>query len=181
MSSVPKSKRGKTELEADRHLYALRDEITELTILDFGFSEKKYEEKIEKFRKAHEHSEQCEEIVARRRKKLENFKERFIDKEADVVLNMLRKIQTEYSTANSIYPSDTPARLKEYIQRRLHMNLAISGCEVLIQELQYIGRVLPVDFNHYENLTDKIEVQKALFRGMRKADNRFLKKKQGTL
>ena len=68
MSSVPKSRRGETGLEADHHLYALREEITELILLDFGYSTEKYNEKIERFRKAHEHSEHCEEIVARKKK-----------------------------------------------------------------------------------------------------------------
>ena len=39
--SVPVSKRGETGLEADHHLHALRDEITDFILLDFGYSKEK--------------------------------------------------------------------------------------------------------------------------------------------
>ena len=178
MSSVPVSRRGETGLEADHHLYALREEVTELILLDFGFSKEKYSEKIEKFRKAHEHSEHCDAIVARRKKKMDSFEEWFIDREADVILEMTRKIQTEFTMANSIYPSDTPARIGEYCARRTHMNEAISTCYALMQELQYIGRTLPIDLNRFESAAASIQKQISLLKGIRKADNRFLKPKK---
>ena len=44
--SVPVSKRGETGLEADHHLHALRDEITDFILLDFGYSKEKNNEKM---------------------------------------------------------------------------------------------------------------------------------------
>ena len=52
MSSTPKSQRSPTKFEAEHHFFALRDSVTELALQDFGFSEKKYLAKIEKFRES---------------------------------------------------------------------------------------------------------------------------------
>ena len=175
--SVPVSKRGETGLEADHHLHALRDEITDFILLDFGYSKEKNNEKIERFRKSHEYSEHCDAIVARRKKKAESFEEWFIDREADALLEMMRKIQVGYTIGNSIYPSDTPAKVMEYRERRRHMNEAISTCYALMQEIQYIGRILPVDLNRFETITESILKQIALIKGIRKADNRFIRNK----
>lgn len=175
--SVPVSKRGETGLEADHHLHALRDEITDFILLDFGYSKEKNNEKIERFRKSHEYSEHCDAIVARRKKKAESFEEWFIDREADALLEMMRKIQVEYTIGNSIYPSNTPAKVMEYRERRRHMNEAISTCYALMQEIQYIGRILPVDLNRFETITESILKQIALIKGIRKADNRFIRNK----
>ncbi|MBQ7615679.1 MAG: hypothetical protein IJU77_11585 [Butyrivibrio sp.] len=175
MSDVPKSQRSETDFEADHHIIRLRHDITEFILLDFGFSKEKNEKEIERFRKMHEYSSNCDEIVSRRRKKAESFDEWFIDLEAEAVLRMLRTIQTEYTIANEIYPSDTPARTMEYCERRKHMNNAITMCYALIAEIKYIGRTLPVDFNRYETITDSIEKEIALLKGIRKADNRFIR------
>ncbi len=185
MSDVPKSKRSETDFEADHHIIELRQDVTELILLDFGFSKEKNEEKIERFRKMHEYSKSCDEIVSRRRKKADSFDEWFIDLEAEEVMRMMRYIHTEYTMANEIYPSDTPARTMEYCERRRHMNNAITMCYAMITEIKYIGRVLPVDFNRFETITQSIEKEIALLKGVRKADNRFLrpkkKRKEGSL
>jgi hypothetical protein len=46
MSSVPKSKRSPTKFEAEHHFYILRDSITELMLMDFGFSEENIMQKL---------------------------------------------------------------------------------------------------------------------------------------
>ena len=43
----------------------------------------------------------------------------------DEYLQLLRNIEREFTTGNSIYPSDTPARLLEFLTRRQHINRAI--------------------------------------------------------
>ncbi len=175
MANVPKSKREKTDFQTEHDLYALRDEITELVLQDFGFSAERYLKEIERYRKMHEHSEKCEEVVARKKKRLDSFLKWFVDKEADTVLDMLRDLQMEFSMGNSIHPSDTPARIAEYCQRRKHMNEAIGKCHALEQELNYIARTMPVDKNKYERLTGLVKHQEAMIKGVRKADNRFIK------
>ena len=179
MSNVPKSKRKPTKFEAWHHFFKLRTEVTALMLNDFGFSYEKYMAQIEKYRNAYKQMANCEEIVARRKKKADSFYRWFVDKECDAVLELLRKIQTEFTIANSIYPSDTPARMLEYCERRKHMNEAIAACYALKQEMQYVISTLPVDINKYKHYSQLLEEQILLYKGVRTADNRFLKPKGG--
>ena len=173
--SVPKGKRRQSRFEAQHHYYKLRDEVTLLMLRDFGFSPEKYQETIEWYRRCHESAEDIDEVVARYEKKAESFNKWFIDRECDAVLEMLRNIETEFTQGNSIYPSDTPAKLLEFLVRRHHMNNAIAGCYALKQEINYVIRTLPVDINKYDKFAKAIDQQVALFKGVRKADNRLIK------
>ena len=170
--SVPKGKQRPSRFEAAHHFYEVRREITTLIILDFGFSEEKYQKNIEKYRQAHAHSENVDEIVARYEKKCQNFKARFINREADAVLELLRNIETEFSIGNSINISETPAKLIEFIARRIHINRAIGYCYALKQELNYTIRTLPVDINKYERFAGLIDKQIGLYKGVRHGDNK---------
>ena len=58
------------------------------------------------------------------------------------------------------------------------MNEAIGSCYMLKQEIQYIIRTLPVDMNKYERFDESINHQIKLYKGVRQADNRFLKMKK---
>ena len=177
MSSTPKSQRSPTKFEAEHHFFALRDSVTELALQDFGFSEKKYLTKIEKFRESHKTATNVDEVVDRYKKKCDSFNRWFIDEECKAILDMLRKISIEFTIANSIYPSQSASRISEYCQRRHHLNEAIATCYALKQEIQYVIRTLPVDLNKYKTYDKEINIQIALYKGVRKADNRFLKEK----
>lgn len=179
--SVPKGRRQESRFEAQHHYYRLRSDVTTLILQDFGFSEEKYLENIEYYRTAHSQADNVEEVVARWQKKSESFTRWFIDCEAAAVLDILRSIEREFTTGNSIYPSDTPARLMEFLMRRWHINRAIGYCYTLKQELNYIIRTLPVDLNKYERFAEAIDKQIALYKGVRQSDNRLIKpKKNGT-
>lgn len=174
--SVPKGRRKQSRFEAQHHFYKLRDEVTLLMLQDFGFSPEKYQDTIEYYRRCHEAADNVDEIVARYEKKNEAFNKWFIDKECDAVLNILRNIESEFTQGNSTFPSDTPARLLEFVTRRYHMNNAIAECYVLKQELNYIIRTLPVDKNKFKRFGEAIDKQISLYKGVRQSDNRFLKK-----
>lgn len=68
------------------------------------------------------------------RKKCEGFKVWYVDEEGRAILDLMRSIQTEFSVANSVFPSRTHAKLLEFLQRRWHMNRAIGYCYALKQE-----------------------------------------------
>ena len=178
MMSVPKGKRRQSRFEAQHHYYKLRDEVTLLMLRDFGFSPEKYQETIEWYRRCHESAEDVDEVVARYEKKAESFNKWFIDRECDAVLETLRNIETEFTQGNSIYPSDTPAKLLEFLVRRHHMNNAIAGCYALKQEINYVIRTLPVDKNKFERFGESIDKQIALYKGVRQSDNRFLRERK---
>ena len=174
---VPKGRRKESRFEAQHHYFRLRSEITTLMLLDFGFSEEKYRKGIERYREAHQAASNVDEVVARYEKKCESFKKWFIDKECDAVLEILRRIECEFTAGNSIYPSETPAKIMEFCERRKHVDEAIAQCYVLKQELNYIIRALPVDLNKYERFAVEIDKQIALYKGVRQSDNRLLKQK----
>lgn len=175
--SVPKGKRKESKFEAQHHFYRLRAEVTNLMLLDFGFSEEKYRKHIERYRETHAQAENVEEVVARYQKKCDSFKQWFIDRECDAVLEILRRIECEFTIGNSIYPSETPAKIMEFCERRKHIDEAVAQCYVLKQELQYIISSLPVNINKYERLSVEIDRQIALYKGVRQSDNRLLKQK----
>ncbi len=176
--SVPKGKRKESKFEAQHHFYRLRADITNLMLLDFGFSEEKYRKSIERYRETHANAENVDEVVARYQKKCDSFKKWFIDRECSAVLEALQRIGSEFTIGNSIYPSETPAKVMEFCERRKHMDEAIAQCYVLKQELQYIISTLPVDINKYERVAVEIDRQIALYKGVRQSDNRLLKQKQ---
>lgn len=175
MSGVPKSRRSESPFEAHHQLIKLRKSITELLFNKFGFSEEKYKKQIDHYYESHKTNSNIDEIMERYNKRLSNYVGWFIDKERDAVMDMIRKIESEFVFGNSIYISDTPAKEDEFRERRTHINAAISGCYVLKHEIQYIIMSLPVDINKYKTYAENLEKQIALFKGVRKADNKRLR------
>ena len=173
--SVPKSRRKESKFEASHQLFNLRDEVTRLVLYDFGFSAKKYRTQIDKFREWHKNDPNLEEQVASMQQRCESFEKWFIDEEGRAILDLVRRIEEEFTVGNSIYPSETPARLMEFLIRRRHINKAIGLCYALKQEIHYVIRTLPVDINKYDKFAKAIDQQVALFKGVRKADNRLIK------
>lgn len=178
--SVPKSKRNESDFETQHNLKKIRDEVTFLMMNNFGYSDYQFQKQIDAFKSKQPWGEdKTNEIVDRWIQKRKMVNEWFIEKERDAVIDILRQMQTEFSIANSIYPSpDTIAQYSEYIERRLHMDKAIGYCFTLITELQYIKDSIPADLNLYDGLIAMIEKQVNLFKGVRQSDNRFLKDKK---
>ena len=173
--SVPKGRRQESRFEAQHNFYKVRGEVTALVLNDFGFSEEKYRKKMEKYRAAHSKDTNIDDIVARWERKNEAFKKWYIDEEGRAVLDIMREIEKAFTTGNSIFPSETPAKVLEFLVRRWYMNRAIGLCYALKQELNYIIRTLPVDINKYERFAEMIDRQIALYKGVRQADNRLIK------
>jgi len=176
--SVPAGRRKESKFEAWHHFYKLRKEVTILMLLDFGFSPEKYDKQVEKYRHDHANCENVDEVVSRWKKKAENFSAWYIDEECKAILDILREIQKEFTIANSIFPSETDAKISEYCERRKHLNEAIGLCFALKQEIQAVIEALPVDINKYKRFVNLADEQIALFKGIRKSDNRFLKPKE---
>ena len=134
---------------------------------------------IERYRECHAGTDNVDEVVARYEKKCETFNRRFIDQEGDRVISLLSEISREFTMGNSVYPSETPAKIVEFVIRRYHMNRAIGLCYALKQEINFIFETLPVNLDKAERFDDAINEQIRLYKGVRQADNRFLKKKEG--
>jgi len=169
--SVQKGKRKPSPFEVFHHLTKLRKEITELLLRDFGYSQKKAQNRLEhKFGKPYEKlTDEEKEIYDRIKKRYESFENWFVANERDVIVDCLREITKEVYIANSIYPTCE----EELNARRLHQDEAIGQCYRLIQELQYSIETLPVDVNTYTRFGTMIKEQIDLIKGWRKSDNRF--------
>ena len=144
---------------------------------DFGFSFDKQEKKRQKFAESHQNASNLDEIMERWHTKNDSFIRWFIDEEGKAIMDIMRNIQREFTIGNSIFPSETPARLFEFLERRKHINNAIGQCYALKQEINYVIRTLPVDMNRYVHFAEEIDIQINLFKGVRKADNRLIKPK----
>ena len=175
--SVVKGKRNQSKFEAYHHFFKLRDEVTAMILNDFGFSFDKQEKKRQKFAESHQNASNLDEIMERWHTKNDSFIRWFIDEEGKAIMDIMRNIQREFTIGNSIFPSETPARLFEFLERRKHINNAIGQCYALKQEINYVIRTLPVDMNRYVHFAEEIDIQINLFKGVRKADNRLIKPK----
>ncbi len=173
--SVPEGRRKESRFEAQHNFYKVRAEVTELILNDFGYSEEKYRKQIERYKAAHLKDPNVDDIVKRWEKKNESFKKWFVDEEARAIIDIMREIEKNFTIGNSIFPSETPAKLIEFIVRRWHMNKAIGLCYSLKQELNYVIRTLPVDINKFERFSEMIDRQIALYKGVRQADNRLIR------
>lgn len=173
--SVPSSRRKESSFAGYHVFYELRAEVTDLIFRDFGFSEEKYREMIERFRNAHASAPNVDKQVEKYEVRLRNFVDWFVDDEKKEILNILRKIGGEFTAGNSIYPSENEARIDEYIQRRRHINESIAQCYVLKQEINYVIGTLPVDINKFKRFDEKISQLIGIYKGVRKADNRFIR------
>lgn len=179
--SVPKGKRNQSRFEAQHQFFRLRDEVTALVLNDFGFSPEKYQEKMDRYRENHQNAANIEEIMGRWHRKTDSFERWFIDDEAREILGLLREIERNFTMGNSIYPGDGPSKIFEFVERRKYMNRAIGLCYTLKQEINYVLRVLPVDFNKYKHFSEAIDLQINLYKGVRQADNRLWKPRKGKL
>lgn len=174
MSSIPKSKRSESKLEALHRAYELRRRITAELMLTFGYSQRKLEAHIRKMTDFVQDPEEREKMSKAIREVQDNFNSWFIQRERDRVADFSQGISEHLRAANSIWPTNIP----ECEERRLEMDRAIVACEKLQDELQYIAETLPADKNKYMNIVLEVKAEEDMIKALRKADNRFLKKFQ---
>jgi len=172
--AVPKRKRKQSQFEVIKHFYRLRFEITDLLLRDFGYSEKKAAERLQRIfggKSYEELTEEQQKHYNQRASRNEGFENWFIGYQRDAVMDCIRKTTEYIFSANSIYPTN----LAEYEERRMFQNKAIGQCYRLLQELQYTVEILPVDISKYAKFIEGIEKEIHLLKGWRKHDNKFKK------
>lgn len=174
MSNVVKSKRQKTQFEANHNLIKLHDEVTKMCFNRFGFSVNRSEKNREKYRQQCKDLPNSDELMQMYDEKTSMFNDWFIKRECCKVMDIFDNLYTEFTLGNSIYPSHV-SLLLEYLERRRHMDNAIGLCYCLRNEVNYIARTITADKNKYKNISELIEAQIKLIKGVRQSDNRFLK------
>ena len=170
--SVPKRKRQESQFEVIKHFYRLRKEITDLLLRDFGYSQKKADDHMRRLFGGKSYEESTDDQKEHYQKRLHRnagFEEWFIGYQRDTVMDCMQKATEYIFTANSIYPTN----MAEYEERRMFQNKAIGQCYRLLQELQYVVEILPVNVNKYARFIEGIEKEIRLLRGWRKRDNKL--------
>lgn len=167
--SVPKGRRKLSKFEAQHNYYKLRDTVTQLAANNFNIKKKKYDAKIERIEKEYLNGFPAPygEICAKAKVDAYNtWLKEFIEEEKKAVLDILRKIETEFTCGNSIYVKTE----QDFLQRRKHISEAIGQCNALKQEIHYIIRSIPVGINKYERFAELIDYQITLYKGVRNND-----------
>lgn len=174
MSGVPKRKRNESKFEVFHHWFFVRRQITDLMLLNFGYSPDKLERSINhrfQGRSYDKLSPDEQHHWDKWHEKEISFAEWFIPDERAYVSNLIREVTTRITLANDIWPTFE----EELRARRLHQNAALGNCAAIKQELQYIAESLPVDINRYLLIVDEIDKEISMIRNWRKSDNKFRK------
>ena len=155
----------------------LRKEITLLLLRDFGIKDKVRSIKAPYGVQGMEPEDEKKfrEIIAKYEmtaKIIEEYPAWLIDKMRSSMMNIMHNMVMNITQANTIYPVCE----SEFYDRRNFQNHAIGNCEQLLQEMQYIISIIPVDAQKYMRYVDMIEKEIALLKGWRKSDNKILKK-----
>lgn len=105
---------------------------------------------------------------------IEQYPAWLVDKLRSNILDILERLHMNLTMANSIYP----VNVEEFNERRLRQDRAIGNCYQLIQEMQFVISVFPVNAQKYMRYTGMIETEIALVKGWRRSDNKILKRLQ---
>lgn len=135
---------------------------------------KRQESKFEVFHQFYKLRKELTDLVYRHfgYKGETDFSKWFINGESQVVLSNLSEAQKYITMANSIFPNC----LMECDERRRLQDLAIGLHYDLLQELQFVLEMLPIDKNKYTRYADMINHEIALLKGWRQSDNAIRKK-----
>ena len=186
--SVLKNNRGVSELEFYHTAIKLRKELTQRLLRDFGVKTPenakaknfpddelrveivKQWPKMEIF--FNKYTRMQEEL--RTRDVVSEYPYWLVFRFRDEMMDTMKKLIDNIVAANTIYPIDEA----ELSTRRAYQTAAIANCEQLLQELQYIMEVLPIDVNKLLKYVDMIQKEIGLLKGWRKAHAKILKRMQ---
>jgi hypothetical protein len=158
--SVLLKDRGISRMEFWHTARDLREDITNLLLRDFGVKDKVRTEIVDGSKSVTIIEEYPEWLIAYFRKNM---------------LDILRNLMKHITSANTIYP------VNEYelnIQRH-YKTMAITACEDLLQEMEFIADLLPVKLAKFLPYADRIEKEIALLKGWRKSSNKLRNTKGG--
>ena len=119
-------------------------------------------EKIKKF------PEENQEAIKNRTYK---YFEQQVIRSTNSAIELATGISRHLRIANTIFPT----YMTEFEERRIEMDKAMSCCNALQDELQYIGECLYADLNKYTKLVLLIQQEFNMIKALRQSDNRFLK------
>lgn len=175
--SVLKNKRTKSNVEFYNNAILLRKQITIFLLKDFGMKDKV--RNLNNFTSIRNITENdkilLEEFMTKYKlssKIYEEYPVWFLEEERRNIIHLLNELLYDIVHANTIYVRS----VSEYKTRRKYQTKAISICELLLQEFQYLIDILPININKLEYYIELIIKEIALLKGWRKSDNKILKR-----
>ncbi len=176
--SVPVSERKLSNLQFYKNAIELRKSFTELLLKDFGLKEtvKNLSLNVKYLKPVMDEQDyHLLEMIANKYNSIHPIIERYpywlVDNFRTNMLDLLRKLIYCITFANSIYPVCE----HDYYERRKYQTDAVSCCETLIQEMQYVISILPCNIEKYMPYVESLIYEIKLLKGWRKRDCRFLK------
>lgn len=176
--SVVKNKRTLSDLEFFHNALMLRKEMTDLLLRDFGIKDKTRSVNKQPFILKMQKEDQEVMLELFQKYHITELSEEYpmwlIERFRDGILDILHEMIMNITAANTIYP----VYESELLERRNFQNRAIGNCEQLLQEMQYIISVVPVNAQKYMRYVEMIDKEIALLKGWRKSDNKIMKRIQ---
>lgn len=148
-----KNKRGLSKLEFYHNARKMREELTMLTLRDFGI-----------------HSRGAAFKAATGSQQPEGFYDEVIAEFSANIRLYLREIIRHITSGNTIYPVNEA----EVSERRRHQTYAIINCELLLQELLYCQDIMPVKASKFMPYVERIQYEIKLLKGWRKANKKII-------
>ncbi len=155
--SVLKNKRGLSALEFYHNAQKLWKEICDWLLRDFGVKDKV---RIEK------RQDDTEEKI------IEQYPAWIVKHFRRRILSIMDNLMDNITAANSIYPITQD----ELTLRRRYQTGAIINCQQLIQQIQRIEAVLPLEMKKFVPYYEILEYEIKLLKGWRKANNKIAEK-----
>lgn len=178
--SVPVGKRRLSELEFFANAVRLRREMTMVLLRNFGCKDRSRDLKLPHGVKimSGPDRETLLELLEKYNaggEVLVQYPQWLLSHFRESLLGLLRDLVMQITAANSIYPTS----LAEAEERRAEQNRAICTCEKLLQEMEHVSQVLPVDANRLRQFVEMCDREVALLKGWRKGDNKFVRRYAG--
>lgn len=186
--SVLKNDRGTSDLEFYHTARILRRMVTQELLRDFGVMDKDKRkaksfpddglraEVVKQFPKMeiffNKYTRMREEL--RTRDVVSDYPYWLVYRFRDEMMDYLKNLMDNITAANTIFPVDE----RELSDRRAYQTMAIANCEQILQALQYIMDVLPVDANRLLRYVELVEKEIALLKGWRKSNSKIAKRMQ---
>lgn len=175
--AVPAYRRTESKIEFIHTFNKLRTEVINILMRDFGIKARSYSVKLisDIYKLSDEDIKELNDIAERY--DIDSYE---VDKYPDWIINgwrneimmILNNIGIEIHSANSIYITN----IQEYYCRRNHWNSAIGYLMALLDKLHEIIDCVNVKLGAYENTFNIIMKEVKLIKGVRKSDNKLLKK-----
>lgn len=172
--SVPKGRRNLSDMEFFHVGLKIRKELTTLLLRDFGLKRKNWDVRIleKKYRMNDIDSIEFETLMQSYgidHLILAEFPDWYLSKVRDKIYDKCDNLLDCIVKANSIYPVIE----EEKIERRLLQDRAIGECYSLLHELQFIGDILPVNYERYIPYIELINKEINYLKGWRRHTNKM--------